>query len=77
MTKTQRNAYILGVLTILAGALTGKFLMTEAGLALVTAGGFLLGKIQPQPRFSRHGAQPQVEILGPDDTTPVLPRAKS
>lgn len=73
MTKAQRNAYLLGVLTVVAGALVGKFLLADAGLALVTAGGFLLGKIQPQPRFSRHGAQP-TETIGADDTTPVVVR---
>jgi hypothetical protein len=73
VTKKQAIAYVLGVLTIVGGGVVGKFLMVEAGTALVAAGAFFLGKIQPQARAFRPGALPSEEI-GPDETTPVLRR---
>lgn len=66
MNKKQRGAYALGVLTILGGAVIGKYLLPEAGAALVAAGAFLIGKVQQQPASMRHpndvGAHPRDEI---------------
>jgi hypothetical protein len=63
--KNQRGAYAVGVLTILGGAIIGKYLLPEAGAALVAAGAFLIGKVQQQPASMRRphpGAQPTDEI---------------
>ena len=66
MNRNQRNAYVVGVLTIIGGAFIGKYLLPEAGAALVLAGGYLVGKVQSQPRSMRHhpddvGAKPTDE----------------
>lgn len=66
MNKKQRGAYVVGVLTIIGGAIIGKYLLPEAGAALVAAGAFLIGKVQTQPVSMRHpndvGAHPRDEV---------------
>lgn len=48
------GAYGIGVVTIVLGAAVGKYLGSpDASIALCTAGGLLIGKLRPQPRFAR------------------------
>lgn len=71
MNKKQAAAYALGVVTIVGGAFVGKYLLAEAGAALVAAGAFWIGKVQKPPRGFH---APPVPDPGPDDETPVMRR---
>jgi hypothetical protein len=63
--RKQRNAFVAGVLTILGGGFTGKYLSEAAGASLLLAGAYLIGLAQKQPVSMRHpndvGAHPREE----------------
>lgn len=53
MTKAAVLAFIGGAVTIVMGGVVAKFLHEAAGMALIAAGGVLIGKVQSQPRWAR------------------------